>query len=59
MSEASHKRELEVIKDYEKKIRNLYAMVSEKEQRIDNLEKMKPSQIQDGVIIQNREVSKI
>lgn len=44
-----------MIKEYEKKIKNLYEMVSRKEQRIEELEKTKPVFEHEGLIIQNRE----
>lgn len=56
IADAAHKHELEVIKDYEKKIKNLYELVSKKEQRIEELEKTKPASEHEGLIIQNREV---
>jgi hypothetical protein len=56
ISEASYKREMEVIQDYEKKIKNLYNLVAEKEKIIKDFEKNKPIEVQEGVIVQNREV---
>jgi len=47
-----------VIKDYENKMKNLYESVSRKEQRIEELEKTKPTSEHEGMIIQNREVIK-
>lgn len=55
IADAAQRRELEVIKEYEKKIKNLYEMVSRKEQRIEELEKTKPVFEHEGLIIQNRE----
>ena len=48
-----------MIKDYEKKIKNLYELVATKEKRIEELEKTKPTYEHEGLIIQNREVKKI
>ncbi len=47
---------MEVIQDYEKKIKNLYNLVAEKEKIIKDFEKNKPIEVQEGVIVQNREV---
>jgi len=57
IADVAHKHELEVIKDYEKKFRNLFDLVSKKEQRIEILEKTKPTSEHEGLIIQNREVN--
>ena len=48
-----------MIKDYEKKIKNLYELVATKEKRIEELEKTKPTYEHEGLIIQNRDVKKI
>lgn len=58
LSEGAHIRELEVIRDYEKKLKNLYNLVSQKEQKIHQLEKNKVPEVHEGVLIQNREVKK-
>lgn len=47
---------MDVIQDYEKKIKNLYSLVTEKERLIKDFERNKPIEIQEGVVVQNREV---